>query len=89
MILRDFEVHPAKCPSCGTNLTHAAALGATERPKAGDLTVCAYCATPLEWTPDLELRALAPSELVQLRLFEPEAAALVDRAVRAIRELRS
>lgn len=54
------------CPTCGRGVdaaTHARA----EVPKEGDVSICWYCATPLVFGPDLELRHMTFNELLEHR----------------------
>ena len=78
-----------RCPGCGTALDGAMAVdlsGVMPTPTPGDLTVCLYCAAPLEFVAGesaLELRRLKPDALI-LALADPD----FRRAVEIAREVR-
>ena len=74
----DVSVHVVaapRCPGCGTALDGATAVDLSGvMPTPGDLTVCLYCAAPLEFAAGesgLELRPLAGDALI-LALADPD-----------------
>lgn len=72
------KVTAATCPSCGATLDGASAIDSHEKltPKAGDLSVCFYCASILRYTAPDALEPLPPADL--LALPEGEQAALIE-----------
>jgi hypothetical protein len=68
-----YDHNPVRCPHCRATTTSAATLptsGHTEAPGDGDISVCAYCATPslYETAPGgaLRLRPPTPTERAEL-----------------------
>lgn len=54
------------CPQCGESLSGACGPG-SRAPRADDLSVCAYCATPLRFVDDEgRLARLTPTEIAEL-----------------------
>lgn len=67
---------PSHCPRCGKNLDAATAPFAPVRPQPGDVTVCFYCATVLEFTEDMGFKLANISALpleVLAQVAEPPA----------------
>lgn len=94
----DISVHVVaapRCPGCGTALDGALAVDLSGvMPTPGDLTVCLYCAAPLEFAAGesgLELRPLKPAlakaggDALILALADPDFRGAVEIA----RELAS
>lgn len=55
----------ARCPTCSMLMDGATNVQPGERgsPSPGDVTVCAYCATMLQFTDGLALRELSSAEI--------------------------
>lgn len=56
----------AKCPSCNKQLDGATGLDEDTVPRAGDLSLCAYCCTISVFKPDLTLRRATDEEFAEL-----------------------
>ena len=54
------------CPCCGVRLTGATGLTGDAKPTTGDLSICAYCLTPLQFEDGARFRALSPEDLEAL-----------------------
>jgi hypothetical protein len=57
------DVPPMPCPACGARLEVATG---TDRPRPGDVTLCAYCWVYLSFTATLGVRPLADGEWLAL-----------------------
>lgn len=71
------------CPSCNIELD--AAEGVTDPnaiPKPGDVTVCFYCSTVLEYTEDMQLTA------IDLMSLQPEVQDVIAMAILQIQIMR-
>lgn len=55
------------CPRCGRILNGFTCMDGTRAPRAGDISVCAYCAAPLSWDGEA-FSPLTGSALVLARL---------------------
>lgn len=71
-----------KCPVCKSDLDGYQPLNGTRAPKAGDVTVCCYCATPCEFTGGEQLRVLDMNRVPTELLVE------VRRAIRIVKEIQ-
>ncbi len=79
----DFTVAPSSCPSCGAKLDAATqTLRGRERPKAGDVSICLYCAAVNQYGDDLQLVAVTGDELT-LVLADPD----VKKAIAVVRQV--
>jgi hypothetical protein len=57
------DVTPTRCPACGVVLDAATSPQDRQlRPRPGDYSVCMYCATPLVFTEDGDLRRMTAEE---------------------------
>jgi len=56
----------SKCPVCGASLDGATDPTGDATPKAGDLSVCAYCTEFLVFNEDLTVRKMLFKELIEL-----------------------
>lgn len=65
---------PTPCPHCGYLTEASTAVGHSNKPRPGSVTVCFKCGGVSEFT---ETMALVPFDVSKL---DPEAAALVKRA---------
>jgi hypothetical protein len=75
------------CPCC-LKVLDGATGPAGERPKAGDLTVCAYCTAVLAYTEGLGLRIFTEAERAALSPEEKETIARTIIVVAKIRAAR-
>lgn len=56
-----------RCPGCKAELDGATNMDNTvARPKAGDVSVCAYCGEIIEFMDELKLRSASPEVLKEL-----------------------
>lgn len=55
------------CPVCGAKNDAATSLSDSERPSAGCISICAYCAHLSIFTDDMTLRSLTEDELNEIR----------------------
>lgn len=61
------KIEGARCPACEVQHTGIAASTTSAMPKGGDLSICAYCATPAYFTGvGYESRLLTDAELREL-----------------------
>lgn len=77
--------HDNPCPSCDAN--NDGTTGVTDidaKPTPGDLSVCAYCHTMLQFDENLQSQILTPEEYVDLPL---ETRRELDSAVKALQEV--
>lgn len=74
-----------ECPTCHKNLAHAVQMDGDDKhpPRAGDVTVCAYCATPLVFTGDA-VRAMTEQDVDSYSLEEKKQIVTALLAVRRI-----
>ena len=81
------RVPQSACPACGV-VCNGATLSTdpehTPTPRRGDLTICVYCSTFLQFGPDLELAILSPSELRALPADEQAQLWKMRRVVHAL-----
>ena len=77
------------CPNCRTHVDGLAALRETDvapdRPKPGDVTMCAYCGSVNVFAgkePDLYLRRARPAEKQQFEEQRPQLAAILNKIVK-------
>lgn len=54
------------CPQCRHPLDAATSMDGNEMPKAGDISICIACITPLMFKDDLTLRAISTDEMKTL-----------------------
>ena len=58
------EMKPCPCPNCGAmNDAATSASGDASAPEAGDISICLYCASPLQYAEDMSLVDLDVSTL--------------------------
>lgn len=82
--------HQPKCPNCGKLLDGFTAMSDPGTvPTPGSVTVCAYCAVPLEFTEGLNLQVLDMDKLDSGSLAELRRAILVVRSVLSMQERRN
>jgi hypothetical protein len=70
---RKQRVRGSPCPHCNKPLDAGSGAGHNGRPRPGDLTVCAYCAEPSRFGPDLALVKLDTLELQRMAREDPAA----------------
>jgi len=63
MPIKDHPVAEYMCPGQGCGKQLRAAMGGTEAPKPGDLTVCAYCINWLTFDEDMRPRMITEEEI--------------------------
>jgi hypothetical protein len=66
------------CPSCGARLTGVTPIDGRIGPKAGDASVCFYCAAVLVFEADLSLRCALPEE--RTTMLQDQTLAAVHKA---------
>lgn len=66
------------CPACGRRLSGNTGIGHDHQPKAGDVTVCIYCAQVHEYREDLSLRPIDLSDV------DADIRSTVEDVVRAV-----
>jgi hypothetical protein len=77
------QMKECACPSCGIPLDAASGVSdADAQPETGDITVCFYCNTVLEYTGDMDLVA------VDIMTLQPEVRDLVTMALLQIQMMR-
>lgn len=77
------------CPACGAvcdGVTSTSDPDNTPLPTVGDLTICVYCSTFLQFGPDLALAVLTPAELRTLPASQQEMLWRMRRVVHALPE---
>jgi len=58
------------CPKCGMHIDAATSVnGEDVKPKAGDLSICAYCTEFLIFNEDLTFRSLNEQDIAELSTF--------------------
>ena len=72
----------SRCPACGKGLHAASGFSNAARPKAGDITVCVYCATPLLF--DLNLALRLPDAVETCELLRNERVVELQAVIRAV-----
>lgn len=78
-----YRVEPSQCPVCETFLD--AATGINDHaaiPQPGDITVCLYCTSILEYNNAMSLVTVNRDEI------EPEVLSLIDMAIASIQQSR-
>jgi hypothetical protein len=79
------RIESTRCPSCKRELTTHAGLDDSAPPKAGDLSVCAYCQVIVQFTREGTFRQVTADEIndlpVDLRRQLIAAQALCKRAM--------
>lgn len=80
---RTTKTEETSCPVCGMKIGAATSTEGDHRPKAGDLSVCLYCATPLVFTEGLKLRKMTDLDLLALPFSELRAVRSAQTVVRA------
>lgn len=77
--------HANICPGCGENCDGTTAVADDDRkPEPGDLSVCAYCHTLLQFDENLRSQILTAEEYVDLDL---DTRRTLDAAVKALKEM--
>lgn len=78
--LSSYKVPKGVCPQCGELLDGATSASRSDAraPKAGDFSVCWYCAEALRFTEDLSFRSVTQQDMEEL---EPEAKAVFVKAI--------
>lgn len=74
------------CPVCQRSIDAASDVRGDARPNPGDITICAYCASILEF--DDEMRPQQASALT-LSSIDSETAHTIEVVRRAVRDLRA
>ncbi len=74
------------CPVCCNKLDAATAMHEPAEPTPGDLTVCIYCASFLQFTDDLDVRPLTESQVGELPDYARIDLQRVRRAILATRK---
>lgn len=77
------RVEPTQCPVCETSLN--ATTGVSDHaaiPQPGDITVCLYCTSILEYDNAMSLVTVNRDEI------EPEVLSLIDMAIASIQQSR-
>lgn len=74
---------PHQCPCCESTLDAATSVNCNASPRPGDVTVCFYCAAPLEFTGDLGF------EKIDIKTMEPEVQDLIVMLVAQISQQRT
>jgi hypothetical protein len=70
---------PSECPECGKNNDVATnANGGDDPPNPGDISVCFYCGTALEFTDELTLTRL------DLSTLGPEESILISKVIKNV-----
>lgn len=78
-----FTLNPPHCPFCSAKLDRATCITEPgQKPNAGDLTICIYCAAPLQFSSELELE---PVDVETLELILEPAQMRVMRQLLALR----
>lgn len=78
--------YDGRCPECGHKLDADTWIGDEEiKPKSGDVSVCAYCATFLVFRDDLSRRVMSWQEVADL---DDETRNTLVRLHRAIEQRR-
>jgi hypothetical protein len=81
------RIKPSACPWCGKLHDCASAVdGSTDPPRAGDVTVCIACASPLVFAADLSLRKATREE--ERRMNRNPTFALASRVIRNLERRR-
>ena len=66
---RGIRLPDSKCPTCGYTLDAAtAADGSKDRPRKGDISICARCGEALIFGNDMTLHEMTADELAKLSL---------------------
>lgn len=82
--------HPVpeqRCPVCDDRITCHAGVNTTEPPRAGDVSVCAYCGTILQFGADLKVEICSAVELEQCKADAPDEYETLMTLQRNVREL--
>lgn len=70
--MHSVKMHKDLCPQCGTVLDAQTSLEGRLTPKPGDVTVCVYCTTFLQFDEYLFLRILTDDEFEKLERVEKD-----------------
>lgn len=81
-----FRMPETLCPSCAAAVDGVYDVRATQRPKAGDLTVCVYCGEIETFTQELQLERLGAEGLASLTPSERLEILHAQRSVRRMLE---
>ena len=76
------DTHPY-CPSCRKLLDGFTAVDHDKKPKAGDVTICAYCNVVLQFNDDMSMKLASPEVIEECGLLE------ISRGQRQARELKA
>lgn len=82
---RTFDTPGLVCPVCHTELDAATNVEDDQAPKPGDVTICVYCATVMEFT-EGGLRIMSQEELDAVH---PETIRLVNEVAARCRKAKS
>lgn len=77
------------CPKCNSLLDAATVIVGTPKPAAGDISVCAYCATILIFNSDLSHRIAKPEDVIGLPIEAMKTLCKAQRAILAMRGARN
>jgi hypothetical protein len=81
--VKTFRTPDTACPCCGGLLTGAADTDNSGRaPHVGEMAVCIFCASLLQYQPGGTLRAVTTAEIAAM---PPEDRGIVERTQRAVR----
>ena len=69
------------CPTCKTKLDAATNITEDTAPAAGDITVCAYCTSLLEFKDDGTLEA------IQIETLQPDMQEIINEVIDSLREI--
>lgn len=76
------------CPVCGMKVSAATSTEGDHKPTPGDLSVCAYCATPLVFTDGLKLRKMTDLDMLALPFSELRQIRAAQTAVQRLQRMQ-
>lgn len=77
------QIKAATCPTCNTELGAATGISdPSAHPSPGDVTICFYCCTVLEYTQDLDL------EPINITSLQPEVRDVIAMTVVQLQSMR-
>ena len=68
MIGNAYQIEPSGCPVCFRKLDGTTCLTADAKPKSGDVSVCFYCASLLEYDENLNVIKMTEKTMRELDL---------------------
>lgn len=81
-VVPTYKTPDTACPCCGGLITGCSDLDNAGPPRVGEMAVCIFCASLLQYQPGGTMRAVTKPEVAAMA---PEQRAIVERTQRAVR----